>query len=532
MNGTEKQNETSMEIPAEDSRVTMGNQTEKKHRFHLKMPQKGRKHSVKKRIAYTFIATMAATLLIIGLINYFFLGSFYIRDKEHILAESFQKLNATGGDSDDIPDTFEQFCVTNNLKVIITGPELSSFVYSNATDRQSLQTLIFGLISGNEQANTKVVDSKDNYQIQKFYDSHADAEYLQIIGWFDNGNCYFARCPLESITDAVGLSNQFYLFIGIPIIIIGAIVIWIITRQIVRPVQELTEISKKMAALDFDARYVSGGKDEIGELGNNFNVMSEQLEQAISELKSANVELQKDIDKKTQIDEMRREFLSNVTHELKTPIALIQGYAEGLKDNINDDEESREFYCDVIIDEAAKMNEMVKKLLNLNQLEFGEDQVNMERYDLNAVIKGVLQSSDILIRQKEAKVLFTGGDPLYVWGDEFKVEEVITNYLTNALNHLDYDHTIEISCKKEGNVVKTTVFNTGDPIPEEDLDKVWVKFFKVDKARTREYGGSGIGLSIVKAIMDSFQQQCGCQNYDNGVAFWFTLEADGKTEEA
>ena len=229
MNGTEKQNETSMEMPAEDSRVTMGNQTEKKHRFHLKMPQKGRKHSVKKRIAYTFIATMAATLLIIGLINYFFLGSFYIRDKEHILAESFQKLNATGGDSDDIPDTFEQFCVTNNLKVIITGPELSSFVYSNATDRQSLQTLIFGLISGNEQANTKVVDSKDNYQIQKFYDSHADAEYLQIIGWFDNGNCYFARCPLESITDAVGLSNQFYLFIGIPIIIIGGIRIGIFT---------------------------------------------------------------------------------------------------------------------------------------------------------------------------------------------------------------------------------------------------------------------------------------------------------------
>ena len=233
-----------MEMPEEDSRVTMGNQTEKKHRFHLKMPQKGRKHSVKKRIAYTFIATMAATLLIIGLINYFFLGSFYIRDKEHILAESFQKLNVTGGDSDDIPDTFEQFCATNNLKVIITGPELSSFVYSNATDRQSLQTLIFGLISGNEQANTKVVDSKDNYQIQKFYDSHADAEYLQIIGWFDNGNCYFARCPLESITDAVGLSNQFYLFIGIPIIIIGAIVIWIITRQIVRPVQELKGFAK------------------------------------------------------------------------------------------------------------------------------------------------------------------------------------------------------------------------------------------------------------------------------------------------
>ena len=132
MNGTEKQNETSMEMPAEDSRVTMGNQTEKKHRFHLKMPQKGRKHSVKKRIAYTFIATMAATLLIIGLINYFFLGSFYIRDKEHILAESFQKLNATGGDSDNIPDTFEQFCATNNLKVIMQSRDMAR-IYGTTT---------------------------------------------------------------------------------------------------------------------------------------------------------------------------------------------------------------------------------------------------------------------------------------------------------------------------------------------------------------------------------------------------------------
>ena len=250
---------------------------EKKHPIHPKMPKKGRKHSVKKRIAYTFIATMAVTLLVIGLISYFFLGTFYIRDKKHILAESFQKLNATGGGSDAVTAAFEQFCATNNLKVVITGPELSSFVYSNATDRQGLQTLIFGLISGNEQENTKIVASKENYQIQRFYDRHTDAEYLQLIGWFDNGNCYFARCPLESITDAVRLSNQFYVFIGIPIIIIGAAVIWLITRQIVRPVQELTEISKKMAALDFDARYVSGGKDEIGELGNNFNSWNRQF---------------------------------------------------------------------------------------------------------------------------------------------------------------------------------------------------------------------------------------------------------------
>lgn len=100
----------------------------------------------------------------------------------------------------------------------------------------------------------------------------------------------------------------------------------------------------------------------------------------------------------------------------------------------------------------------------------------------------------------------------------------MTNYLTNALNHLKYDKIIEIRCRQENGIVRTSVFNTGDPIPEEDLDKIWIKFYKVDKARTREYGGSGIGLSIVKAIMELMNQKCGVQNFDNGVEFWFTLE--------
>ena len=134
--------------------------------------------------------------------------------------------------------------------------------------------------------------------------------------------------------------------------------------------------------------------------------MSEQLEKTISELKSANNELQKDIESKIRIDQMRREFLNNVSHELKTPIALVQGYAEGLKENISDDPESREFYCDVIMDEAAKMNKLVKNLLTLNQLEEGRDETTMERFDIVSLIRGVLQSMDIMIRQKEARVSF------------------------------------------------------------------------------------------------------------------------------
>ena len=219
-------------------------------------------------------------------------------------------------------------------------------------------------------------------------------------------------------------------------------------------------------------------------------------------------------------------------HELKTPIALIQGYAEGLQECINDDAQSREFYCDVIIDEAGKMNNMVKKLLTLNQLEFGNDTITMERFDLTELVRGVVQSVQLLADQKEAKLHFALTEPVYVWGDEFKIEEVVTNYVSNALNHVDYEKKIEIKTEIRNDVVRISVFNTGDTIPEADLDKVWVKFYKVDKARTREYGGSGIGLSIVKAIMDSMHQKCGVKNYSNGVEFWFELSlAEGKKTE-
>ena len=279
-----------------------------------------------------------------------------------------------------------------------------------------------------------------------------------------------------------------------------------------------------MAHLDFDARYQGKSFNEIAVLGNHMNELADALESTISELKTANNELQKDIEKKNQIDEMRKEFLANVSHELKTPIALIQGYAEGLKEGINDDAESREFYCDVIMDESAKMNNMVKKLLTLNQLEFGNDVVTMERFDIVALIRNYIQSADILVKQNEATVNFDETDPVYVWGDEFKTEEVVMNYFSNALNHLDGDRVVDIRLKKQDKTVRISVFNTGIPIPEDSLPHLWEKFYKVDKARTREYGGSGVGLSIVKAIQDSIHQKYGVINYENGVEFWFEME--------
>lgn len=333
------------------------------------------------------------------------------------------------------------------------------------------------------------------------------------------------RTSFKSIEEGVRVANEFLAYIGLVVLAIGTLAIFVISKKFTKPIQDLSGIAKQMTDLNFDVKYKGTTKDEIGELGKSINSLSDKLETTITELKQANNELQTDIQHKIEIDEMRKEFLSNVSHELKTPISLIQGYAEGLKENINEDEESRDYYCEVIIDEANKMNQMVKKLLSLNELEFGNNQVNFERFDMVSLIRSVLNSTEILFKQKEVTLHFEQTEPVYVWADEYLIEQVVTNYISNALNHVNGQRIIEIKLIPRNDSVRIAVFNTGENIPDEDLDKLWIKFYKVDKARTREYGGSGIGLSIVKAIMNSHNRECGVINRPIGVEFWFELDA-------
>ena len=401
-----------------------------------------------------------------------------------------------------------------------------NIVRSSVNDNQVILMEFMNVLFGSDQSESEVLKKAENYVIQRKTDNRLDSEYLVLYGTLQNGNLILMRTALESIRESAKISNQFLVYVGLLGIILGAIAAVLISRGISTPILELTDISKRMTELDFEAKFSPRRKhqNEIDELGEHFNRLSNALETTISELKSANNELKQDIQKKTEIDEMRKDFLSNVSHELKTPLALIQGYAEGLKECINDDAESREFYCEVIMDEADKMNQMVKKLLTLNQLEFGNEIVKMERFDVTELINGVVNSSGILLSQNEIQVEFDGTEPLYVWADEFKLEEVITNYLSNAIHHADFEKKISIWYTQKEGCVRISVFNTGKPIPEEDLDNIWIKFYKVDKARTREYGGSGIGLSIVKAIMESFHRECGVINHENGVEFWLELD--------
>lgn len=382
-------------------------------------------------------------------------------------------------------------------------------------------------MSGSGIGETREIILKtDKYTLQKIYDTRLGDYYYELWGTLDCGDSIMLRLAIQGIKDNVTIFNKFITYIGIAITLIGIVVAYIFSSYFTKPIMQLSELAKKMAAMDFDARYEGNDKGEIGILGESMNYMSSRLEQNIAQLKSANLELQRDIDKKVKIDQMRTEFLSNVSHELKTPIALIQGYAEGLKEGITDDPESMDFYCSVIMDEANKMNMMVKKLLTLNQIEFGDEELVMERFDIIELVSSVVNANELRAGQKGIKIIFNQADEhIDVWSDEYKIEEVITNYISNAINHCDFEKRIEVNVKKNGDNIRVSVFNTGKNIPEEDIDNIWGKFYKVDKARTREYGGNGIGLSIVKAIMDSYGKEYGVRNLDNGVEFWFDLDA-------
>lgn len=490
-----------------------------------------KRKSLSVQLIITMIGLVFGTIALCWLLNNTFLERYYMLNKQKELSDGYKTINeaAENGELEsekfDIP--FEKMCANGNIIIIVIGQD-RTVIRSSTNNAQLFQMQVNDMMYGVEQRKSETLESNDDYVIERQTDNRMESEYLALWGKLNDGSVIYMKTALESIRESAQITNTFFKYIGLIAAAISIAVIIVVSKSISKPILELSTLSRKMSDLDFEAKYYPDRHTtwEIDALGNSMNELSTTLEQTISELKSANNELQQDIEKKEQIDEMRKEFLSNVSHELKTPLALIQGYAEGLQECINDDPESRNFYCDVIMDETDKMNKMVKKLLTLNQLEFGNETVEMDRFDITELIQGVMNASSILAAQQEISINFYQDGPVYVWGDEFKVEEVITNYLSNAINHAEGEKRIDIRYIQMEKKVRVSVFNTGKPIPEEDIDKIWIKFYKVDKARTREYGGSGIGLSIVKAIMDSFHQQCGVINHEDGVEFWMELESN------
>ena len=487
------------------------------------------KHSIRIKLTIIFCIFIVCTCISYVLINGLFLEDFYVNSKQEDLLDAYESINDIIGKydvliSEEDRNSIYNICDKYGISVLITNIEGREIVRNGNV--AILANRINSVFFEKDVRNVSIIKETDEYVLQKYTNEMIDnSSYLEMYGFMDNDGVFVMRMAVESIRESISVFNKFFVIVSGIVIFIGIILMFFMAKSFSKPILELANISKRMTNLEFDVKYTGNSNDEIGVLGNSMNEMSTKLESTISELKKANNELLKDIEKKNEIDEMRKEFISNVSHELKTPLALISGYAEGLVDCVNDDEESRNYYCEVIIDEASKMNKMVKQILSLNKLESGHEVTEMEHFDICQVINGVKQSFDIMFEQKGIVCELNIDNSVMVWADEFRIEEVLTNYISNAVNHCDGDRVIKISTELKDDKVRIGVYNTGKCISEEELDKVWIKFYKIDKARSREYGGSGIGLSIVKAIMEAHNQNFGVNNCKDGVEFWFELDA-------
>lgn len=329
------------------------------------------KHSI--RMRYTSVLVLALTAIIgcVVLFNCFYLESYVTSQKKKAVQETISLVESyvESGWGDDEEVTLMRMCATNNIGVYvyyIGDSMLPQVKYSMNYNWESLSKRFESYLWGNGIQADEIYEKTDSHVLYRVYDSRMNSTQIECVGKAGSAR-YIISTSMEGIKESVALTNRFLIYGGIAGAVLGSFLIYFISRRLTRPILQMSSLAEQMSELNFQVHYEGKRQDEIGALGESMNRMSERLETTISELKEANVQLAKDIERKEKIDEMRREFLSNVSHELKTPIALIQGYSEGLKDGIADDDpDSRDFYCDVIIDEAKKMNHIVKRLLNLD----------------------------------------------------------------------------------------------------------------------------------------------------------------------
>lgn len=487
--------------------------------------------SVRVKLFMTLSLVILLIIIFLILVNNFVLGRFYLYSKRQTLKSVYRTVNEyyNNDKSENFEEKLEQIAIQNNFDILIRNNENVN-IYTSNKDFYSTFGQMNEMTSRFNIGVGELIEQSDNFVIKKIKDSKNGITYILLSSTLDNGYLLYIRIPISSIQESVKISNNFlYLMAGFAILI-AAVIVSYVSRKFTDPILELNDIAKKMSNLDFSHKYrIKDVDDEINNLGRSINVMSDKLERTINQLRNSNIELEKDIEEKSKIDEMRKSFISDVSHELKTPIALIQGYSEGLLENVNTDEESRKFYAEVILDETNKMDKLVKQLLELMKLEYGKRQFNDKKFNIVEVEKEVVRKSKVMLEEKKVKIEFNLSEEINVFADDFYIEQVISNYITNAIKHVkEIDGKKVISIVNEVNIeknkVRVKIFNTGENIAEEHINRIWNRFYKVDESRNRTDGGTGIGLSFVKAIMNNYGNRYGVTNKEDGVEFYFDLD--------
>lgn len=405
-----------------------------------------------------------------------------------------------------------RFLQGQRKKINILPPleDIFPLIPSKATTKDTLEQFIPRIVETIEYEQIN-----ETTTITNIYAGNT-SEYLMLDTLLDNGNRMILISQLQSLHETVRIFNMLLISTAIFTMIIIAFMTYLISKRFVNPITNMNDVTKKIAKLDFDAKCEISTRDELAELGNNINTLSGSLESTINDLKE-------ELKNAKRLGELRKRFVSTVSHELKTPISLMQGYAIGLASDVCEEKERRDYYAQVIAEESERLGLLVNELMDLTKLEAGYMTLHEEEFELAEFIDEVTEK--FRAANPEKNIIFNKPENnTWCRADVKLLERVIGNYLSNALRHVDDKNEIVIAINNEEDYYNVAVKNSGSAIPEDKIDEVWNSFYRVDEARNRAHGGHGLGLSIVKNIQTAHMMPYGVSNIEGGVVFSFGVK--------
>ena len=512
--------------------------------------------SIRQRLFLQVAIVLLMTLALIWLANVTFLENYYVTQQKQQLLDNYNSLNSL--DDADLSEAYELFIKIesrSNVVIIITEedgtPVYSSRNYINNTafmkrflstepasdsvplpphrgndTDSSPQKIKPGTKPGladqrPSMPNEEVINTDISFTTGT--DPLTGGETTALIGQLSNGYYINLRTPLASIQRSIAVTNRFLVIIGGIVMALAMGITFLFSTYFTKPIKEISRVTGHMKKLNFDEQCLVNSQDELGALAINVNEMSQVLSSTITNLNDSNQRLKDEVKAKTLLDQKRRQLLNNVSHELKTPLALMEGYAEALQLGIHTDPAKVDFYCNVIMDETEKMNLLVQNLLNIDQVAFGDVKSHPVTLDLSTYLMTTLAKYAPTCEKSGIQVTTDIPTNVKAMVDPLRLEQVFINYLTNAIHYATGKKDVHVQLTTTEDKALIHVHNSAESLSHESLDKIWDSFYKVDKARSREAGGHGLGLSIVKAIQESDGLAYGVMNEGDGVTFWFEV---------
>ena len=475
--------------------------------------------TIRKKLLFTFAFLVLLSIACQIVFNLFFAKSFFIYRKTDLMEKSYDKLKeAYQDDLNEISLLIEDLQDDYGIKVslLINDRVLYTPGYTGEGKRQTINKQVFDEVDFSYTPKT-IIRQPQNDQNGR--------TNLQLSGMFKSGDDeikVLMRLSIRSIDNSISLLTETSIYISLIVLLIGVIFSVRVSKTLSDPIYSVELVSKKITMLDFSHEADESVRiKELSSLAKNINIMSEELQNTMEQLKTVNNELQSDIQRQKEIEQMRKDFIANVSHEMKTPLSLLQVYTENLRNDLS--EIDRNYYYDTILEETEKLNQMVSRMIEISSIDSGFLKMNFEEFSMTDLCRGVLQQYHLIFENYKLDTKIS--EDVKIFGDPKYLEHSVKNLLNNAAEHTDTGGVIKVSLEKEEDLAVFTVQNQGEKITEDGLLHAWDAFYRDDRSRTRtEHNNIGLGLYIVKTIIGKHQGTCDIRNVSNGVAVSFRLQ--------